>query len=352
MPDNVYTPRILQLSSQLQDLQDTPMEAMFTPEQVAARRAKQAREEQLAVLAKLSGNKELDAVGASLLPDALKAADARYTEHGEFDPITGKHTIFPEYTRRVKEQRLEQQLQTAQLRGDAAQNQQQVLAQQQSYMEPFRRATADLQNQRLGLVQAQEDLARQKLADAQRKSEEGKPLTGQIYKDVKKMGDDVQNLNQVKDSFEKNFTAGTARGMSPLGALQDTVASAVPGFAPDDWVKNRAAWADLQRLKEMKQRYELFGATLTPHEKASWETVTPPRGSTKEQLQTWIDTQDRLLRTAISRSAEAAAAGGWNKKQLEEYTNGVYKAPSSDSALTSQEQEELQQLRSRFPSGR
>lgn len=348
MPDyqSPYAPRILQLSTALQSSQDAPLEPMFTPEEIRARKAKQLREEQLAVLAKLSGNKELETVGATLLPDALKMAAPRYTEHGEFDPLSGQHTVFPEYTRRVKEQRLEQQLQTTMLKDQSAQQHQQLLNQQQEYMRPYRDATLELQQQRL-------ELARQRLLDAQNKAAQGKPLTGQVYKDVKKLGDDVQNLDQIKEGFDKNFSAATSQGVSSLGGLQDTLAAAVPGLAPDQWVKNRSAWADLQRLKEMKQRYDLFGATLTGNEKTSWQSVTPPRGATQEQLGDWMREQDFLLRKAIGRHAEAAAAGGWNKKQIEEYTNGVWRAPVAPAGdLSPQEQQELDALRARFPNGR
>jgi len=335
-----YAAKILQLSAELAALQNEDTPPMFSEEEIARRKAKQLKDEQLAVLAKLSGNKELMTVGSTLLPNALKAADVRYTEHGEFDPLSGRHSIFPEYTKRVKEERLSRQLQGFELRDQAAQN-----------MAPYRQATSDLQSERQRLVEAQRLLAEQKLLDAQRKASEGKTLTGQVYKDMKKLGDDAQNLDKVKSNFEKNFLAETSRGVSGLGTVQDTLAAAVPGLAPDQWVKNRAAWADLQRLKEMKARYELFGATLTGNEKTSWQSVTPPRGGTKEQLQGWIDEQDALLRAAIKKSADAAAAGGWNKKQIEEYTNGVWKA-SGDGELTPKEQQELEELRARFPSGR
>lgn len=334
-----YAPQILELSAQLRAMQDTPTEDMFTPEEIRKRKAKQLREEQLAVLAKLSGDKELGAVGSTLLPNALRAKDVRYTEHGEFDPLEGKHTIFPEYTRRIKEERLARQLQSMELKDQQLQG-----------MAPYRQATADLQTTRQSLVEAQTDLARQKLLDAQRKSSDGKTLVGQVYKDVKKLGDDAQALDTVKRNFEKNFVASTSKGVSGLGSLQDTLAAAIPGLAPDQWVKNRSAWADLQRLKEMKARYELFGATLTGNELSSWQSVTPPRGGTQEDLVTWFGEQDRLIRSAIRKGADAAAAGGWNKKQIEEYTNGVWKAPSSGE-LTAEEQQELEALRARHPRG-
>jgi len=155
----------------------------------------------------------------------------------------------------------------------------------------------------------------------------------------------------IRNNFDANFTE-TSKGISPLGALQDRAAALAPGFAPDAWVRNRDAWADLQRLKEMKSRYDLFGATLTGHEKASWESVTPPRGSTKDELNQWFTKQHELLQRAINRGASAAAAGGYNQQQIEEMTGGSWKAPRKSGGLSPEQQKEMDDLEKELGGGR
>jgi hypothetical protein len=315
---------------------------MFSDAEIELRRAKQSKAEQLAVLAKLSGDKALGAVGTSLLPEALKMSAPRYVEHGEYDPLSGNLNVFPEYTRRVAEERLARQVAASENRGVAfdATRQREVIAQearaeaarlerearterdrtQREFLAPYKTATSELQK-------STKELNEQRLLERKAAESTGKTLTGQIYKDMRKLGEDVDTMASIRDSFAKNFDADTSYGMSSVGQAQDWAARQMPGLVSDTWVRNSKAWADLQRLKEMKSRHELFGATLTGNEKGSWDAVTPPRGSTKDQLLDWFTKQDQLIARAIQSEASAAAKGGYNKKQIEEYTRGGYKAP-------------------------
>jgi len=326
MPETPYSAKILELTAKLAGLNDTPMPAMFSEDELEKRRQKQARDEQLAVLAKLSGDKPLAAVGATLLPEALKASAPRYTEHGEFQPLSGDLRVFPEYGRRREEERLNRDLTRADAGEAAFLSRQQLAEEQRAALKPYRDATAALAKQKADIKAAA--------------AAEGNTLKGQIYKDFKRIGEDIDSLSTIKEGFSKKFTTGTSRGFTMVGELQDAAARAAPGFVSDEWVKNREAWADLQRLKEMKSRYELFGATLTGNEKTSWQSVTPPRGSTKAQLEEWIAGQEAFIQKAVKHSADAAAAGGWNKRQIEEHTRGLWRAP-----LTAAEQLELNDLR-------
>jgi len=339
---NPYTAETTRLTAALEALQGRDAPAMFSDAEIELRRAKQSKAEQLAVLAKLSGDKALGAVGTSLLPEALKMSAPRYVEHGEYDPLSGNLNVFPEYTRRVAEERLARQVAASENRGVAfdATRQREVIAQearaeaarlerearterdrvQREFLAPFKTATSDLQK-------STKELNEQRLLERKAAESTGKTLTGQIYKDMRKLGEDVDTMASIRDSFAKNFDADTSYGMSSVGQAQDWAARQMPGLVSDTWVRNSKAWADLQRLKEMKSRHELFGATLTGNEKGSWDAVTPPRGSTKDQLLDWFTKQDQLIARAIQSEASAAAKGGYNKKQIEEYTRGGYKAP-------------------------
>ena len=325
MADSQYRARVLKLSAELDAIRNADVPPMFSEEEARMRLAKQQKDEQLAVLAKLSGDKPLQAVGGTLLPEALKAAAPRYTEHGEFQPMTGKHTVFPEYAQRVKEGRASVDLGRAEMA-----------------------EAADLSRQDAARLLAEARAAAQKeRLDAAAARRADKPLSGPMLKEIIQLGKDVDAMTTVKENFENNFDYETSRGTSFVGKAQDAMASEIPGLAPDQWVKNRNAWADLQRLKEIKERHAAFGATLTANEKASWDAVTPPRGSSKGQLKDWFDKQDGLIARAIQHTAGAAASAGGHKGQIEELTRGVWKAPKSG-ALTKEEQEELKALEAQF----
>ena len=340
MAQSPYRARVLQLSAELDALRNAPAEPMFSEEEIRARKEKQARDEQLAVLAKLSGDKPLQAVGGALLPEALKASAPRYTEHGEFQPLSGKLSVFPEYTQRVKEGRVATDLGRAEM-GEAADLARQDAARLQ------REAAAPLRAAQEDLARANAARARAAAEAAARKGAEGKPLQGPMLKEMIQLGKDVDAMANVKKTFSEKFAGETSRGFTAIGKAQDVIASAVPGLAPDEWIKNRDAWADLQRLKEIKERHAAFGATLTANEKVSWDAVTPPRGATKEQLKDWFDKQDALISRSIQHTAGAAAAAGGHKGQIEELTRGLWKAPKSE-ALSEAEQEELKALEAQF----
>lgn len=325
MADTAYTPKILELSAKLAALQDSPVGEMYTPEEVAARQAANKRNEMLSVAALLSGDKVLQHVGNSQLTETLRRMVPRYTEHGEFDPEKGSLKVFPEYTRRMQVERMEKEKASLEARDAAAQEAAARAQAQRDFLEPYKDAARNLQT-----ITAQ--MKQQKMQDEQRKALEGKPLQGKLLSEMTSLGKDVDSWREVEKQLTTVFNPKTSKGVSMYGGVQDAIASAVPAFAPDQWVNNRAAWGSLQRLKEIKDRHANFGATLTPAEKASWDQVTPPRGATAEQLNTWMDQQRGLILRAVQATANAAAAAGGHKKQIEELSRGIYKAPEIPAA--------------------
>jgi hypothetical protein len=305
---------------------------MYSPEDVARREENRRRDEQLAILGELSGDKPLQGVSGPILLKSLQAAQPHYTEHGVYDPKAGKLNVFPEYQRRLDENRAAGDLSRAELARDAFTGREQESAkaqaareelqrQQQAFLEPYKNAAQRLQD-------ATADLTRLRTRIKAGEEARGKPIAGQPYKDMKKAGEDLDALDFIEKKVKTDFAGDTSHGVTWLGRTQDAIASAVPGFAPDQWLKNRDSWAILQRLQEMKKRYELFGATLTGNEKSSWEAVTPPRGLNKDQLLEWFGEQKGLVHRAIANNAEALAKGGYSKDQLEQFTRGLYKAPT------------------------
>jgi hypothetical protein len=70
---------------------------MFTPEQIAQRRAANQRDYALGMLGQLSGDDMAAGVGAQVFKKALGDRKQQVTERGVADPITGEFTYDPQY---------------------------------------------------------------------------------------------------------------------------------------------------------------------------------------------------------------------------------------------------------------
>jgi len=104
-----YAARLAQLAQEQKTLERAPMGPMFTPEEQTKRQKENSRQMQLGILAQLTGDKGITAAGEPVLKQAMEQQKRRITEHGEFDPTTGKLSVFPEYTRRRSEERLQKE---------------------------------------------------------------------------------------------------------------------------------------------------------------------------------------------------------------------------------------------------
>src|SRR3989304_721082 len=101
-----YAARIAALIKEQEGLETAPMPQMFSPEELARRQAENMRNRQLGTLGELSGDRPLGDVGGKILKQAMGEQQRRLTEHGEYDPISGRLSVFPEYTRKRKTDRL------------------------------------------------------------------------------------------------------------------------------------------------------------------------------------------------------------------------------------------------------
>lgn len=105
-----YAARIAALMEEEKGLEAAPRQPMFSPEQIAQRQAENQRNRQLGMLGELSGDKPLMGVGSQVLKQAMGEQQRKITEHGEYDPLTGELSVFPEYTKRTKQQKLDRDL--------------------------------------------------------------------------------------------------------------------------------------------------------------------------------------------------------------------------------------------------
>lgn len=309
MAENPYKGKILELTTALSDLRNSPVAPMFSEEEIRRRQEKQSFDEQMAVLAKLSGDKPLGQVGGALLPEALLRSRPRITEHGEYDPIPGKLSVFPEYTRRHGEDRLARDLQNTEIK-----------SMNFEAMEPHRQAADDARRAALDLRKAVRDFKAEK--------DKNRPLIGKPLQTMEEQGAAIDTLEFISKKLKEEFEPKTSKGFRYLGDIQDKLTQEFPFATPEAWKKNQRAWAELQRLFEMPGRYKLFGATLTPNELASWTRVTPSRGWAKKQIDAWLEERTQIINQAAERNAEGLRLGGFNSDQLEHYTRGKWKAPT------------------------
>jgi hypothetical protein len=88
----------------LQARMNQPRAPLLSPEEVAARRQQNQQEYALGLLGQMSGHQTLAPVGGQLLKQALAARQAKVSERGSTDPLTGEFTYDPDYLAQRDEQ--------------------------------------------------------------------------------------------------------------------------------------------------------------------------------------------------------------------------------------------------------
>lgn len=327
--ENPYDALVLRETLRLAKLREEQVPEMFTPEEIARRKAGVENQMDLATLFKLSNSKNVANLGGTLLNDALLTSRERITEHGIYSPTEGKLSVFPEYTRRVNEARTSQDL--GRYEAAQARTEEQRRRDAQAEQERKDRAAA-LEEVKGPYRQAQTDYLRAREALARQKQAQGAPMSNKAQEHLRQLGKDMSNLQMIRKKAE-GYTQVT--GVTAAEETLDWAARAVPGLTESMFPqakRNQEIWADIQRLKEMKERHANFGATLTGNELKAWRQVSPPRGLEPKQLIQWIDEQKDLIERALKSGVEAAVAAGHNKRQIEALTRGLYTPPAEETA--------------------
>ncbi len=97
--NNPYLPYLNTLQGQLAAQQEAELNPapMFTPEEVARRQAAQQRMLMAGQLGMLSNDPSITGIAKPLLQRSMEAAKPRYGDHGLFDETSGKFSFFPGY---------------------------------------------------------------------------------------------------------------------------------------------------------------------------------------------------------------------------------------------------------------
>lgn len=137
----------------------------------------------------------------------------------------------------------------------------------------------------------------------------GRPLPQRIESDITAAAQTTDQVLNLTSRFNDGY----------VGYMSDTLGNAalgverrMPGQSDRvDW------WADYNNMNNAV-RHALFGSALTATEQAQWERSTITPGTSAPVARHMLETQNRLLQSALIRRARGSAAAGYNGGQIYE----------------------------------
>jgi hypothetical protein len=185
-----------ELQAQLDAIQKrrmAPPQAQFTPEQIAQRRDENERQYSLGILGGMASDEGLQGVGGTVLKQALANRQAKISERGTTDPLSGQFTYSPDYL--------------AQRDDSAEAAVQQRIAQGRTQWDQQRAQAADKRDLQTQRAQDQRDL-RQLIAATRAPAGDG---PGKGDKDrwtvEDRMADDYRNETKPSHAILQSFNA-------------------------------------------------------------------------------------------------------------------------------------------------
>lgn len=179
-------------------------------------------------------------------------------------------------------------------------------------MAGFKQQSLDLQSQ---IARASEETKRiqlgiqQQLADAKTSGGPGKPLPVPVQKQLTEAAQTLDASDRFVSTFKPEFAGKTLTGSA------GNVAGRIFG---DD--TGQSQWWQDYDLHQAVVRNKLFGASLTAPEIAEWNKSAISPRMDPEQVKTNLARRKELEETGLHRLMRGTAAGGYNSKQIEEYT--------------------------------
>jgi hypothetical protein len=388
-----YEAQLRALRAQMQ----APQQPMYSPEEVAQRQAQNQREYELGLLGQLSGDDTLAPVGAQVFRQALGNRQKRITERGTSDPITGQFSYNPDYLRERDEQAL------AGLEGKSA-------AARAAWGEQRQRAEerADLERQRAedrralhAIVAAGRDHDRAAgsfsnagfTPDGKQvvtNSRSGVNYVLQLNPDGTPRYTPYADVFTPKAAFEKNVaSAGESQAAATRAdtllrqvktnpdsfGLSSALVSAVPGALQGYAAKALALSPDQMEMRARLLREAaleinaLYGAALSSGESARAATFLPNAADPPETViakltaaRDWARSSAAMQGPAANRAASSRSGGTTGPRDTPASRNtggatGSWDTPGAAAAqaqgggagLSPDEQQELRELRARFP---
>jgi hypothetical protein len=151
----------------------------------------------------------------------------------------------------------------------------------------------------------------------------GKVLSSPLQKELGSLGDQSSQVNNSIAGFKDEYAS---RGFMGFGAeTMNEKDRLLGGSEASNW------WQSYDRYKNVV-RNELFGASLTPGEKASFEAADITPGMNPATIRANLATQLRSVQGALARRANAAKAQGYNPEAIDYLTGPVGEAPQENAA--------------------
>lgn len=118
---------------------------------------------------------------------------------------------------------------------------------------------------------------------------------------------DARAFHDLGARFKDEYAGGGA-----LGGLRTAAASAAGSWAPEKEQETVSFWADFARLIDLPQRNRVFGASLSPGEKASWESAKNiKRGSDPALVRRTFQELGAIADRKVEERAQALLAEGY-----------------------------------------
>lgn len=177
------------------------------------------------------------------------------------------------------------------------------------------RRTAEREDERAGVPPGYRRTANGNLeaipggpADPRVRENRVRPLPGPAYNRLADGVSTVESLRRIVGNFNPNYVGNL------LGGIENTLQSAIPGIGTtgqNQW------WSDVRSMDNVS-RNELFGAALTPTEKAAWEATTINPRMTEGEVRTNLRRRLQIASEALRRAARSNIANGYDRDAITE----------------------------------
>jgi hypothetical protein len=133
----------------------------------------------------------------------------------------------------------------------------------------------------------------------------------------------VSGISEFQDSIGSWKPEYAGSGLPGTGSLMNAIAAKAPALAPKAAEEKQLWWANWDRVYNIPERYEKFGATLTPAEKQSWADANISPNMTDFQIRTNIGKINELNRRLAARAQQNLINAGFDPEEVAGYFSDV-----------------------------
>ena len=149
-----------------------------------------------------------------------------------------------------------------------------------------------------------------KIGDAPRRTPAGKPLPSPLQKQITESAELVDATSRFSSTFNDDYAG------FKIGAVGNMVNKAGLVFGDET---GRSQWWQDYELHQSQIRNKLFGAALTAPEIEAWNKSAINPGMDAKEVRKNLARRKEIEDVGLNRVMRGAAAGGYNKEQIEEF---------------------------------